>query len=269
MDDDAASPRHKRQSVEREPGRPGRLVLVADGDVMSGQDAARRLREAGWTVVLVRSGTDAVQRFSAGIGVVLLAAQLEDGRGEDSARRLRALPGSGDTPILQLAEAETLTEPDPVFDGLLETPVQPEALDRLLAAIGDVLAANRAADATGCGSGLQPLDQPLPLIDLERWQEQATMLGEAAMARLLAEFLERLPGDVADILRAAAGRRLQDVDNGAHRLKGAALMVGFPRLAAIAHCLRAAAAEGRRDEAALTALPACLRETLAAVADLS
>src|SRR5688500_16627584 len=83
--------------------RPAQRVLVVDDNAVNRQLATAHLRAAGYGVALASTGAEALEAFAnAPADLVLLDIVMPDLDGFETCKRLRALPGGQDTPIVFL-----------------------------------------------------------------------------------------------------------------------------------------------------------------------
>lgn len=240
-------------------GTPLRVLLVDDIEI-NRDVAAGLLRLDGHRVEEAEDGHRALQRIAAAdFDLVLMDLRMPDMDGAEAARRIRALPEpiKAGVPIVGLTASVEPQEIRRCLDAgmnqVLRKPVTLDTLRRALAPAAPVTASAADGDA-------------VPLLDESLLEEHCRALGAGRLRDIVERF--RLSStELKESLEAATARDAAVVREAAHKLAGAAAGLGCLRLSEMAGDLESAAIEGRVDPAALAALDACLRKTLAALAD--
>ncbi len=156
-------------------------VLVAEDDPVGRDVAEELLRSIGLQVETAENGLDAIRRFDAGrFDLVMLDIQMPELDGIDAARRIRALPGGAEIPIVALTADVVAERRDACFAaGINEVLCKPLAPEDLLEKLHRWLP---AAPPSQPPSGQPPMearpDQSADLADL--------VPGLERLARLLA-----------------------------------------------------------------------------------
>jgi signal transduction histidine kinase/DNA-binding response OmpR family regulator len=219
----------------RDPALIGTRVLVAEDNPVNLRVAVHLLQRLGCTVETAVTGGEAVAAVARGaVDLVLMDCQMPEMDGYQAAGVIRRVPGSTHRiPIIAVTASALPGERERCLaagmDGYLAKPL----VESTLAAALHRWLAPAASD-----QDLPPVLDPAPLAELRRRH------GQDMAIEVIAVFRETGLKTLGDLGQAggdlAALRRL------AHRLKGAALLVGLRRLAAAC-----AAAESGRDALAL------------------
>ncbi|WDZ97627.1 response regulator [Herbaspirillum sp. WKF16] len=224
----------------------GPWILVVDDSATSRVMIGRQLGRLGCRAEYAEDGRSALAALEARqYQMVLLDCYLPDVNGYEVARQVRAREGDGAdgyTPLIGIsAEADAAHVRlclDSGMDGILGKPLPPEELRKLL-----LLWCDHEAGAPLAGGN-------------DRQSEEATDLDALFHATSLQDLADmRSAREAADL---AALRRL------AHRMKGAALILGRAQTVLQLERIEAAAREGATDLMAIDALIAALEAALQA-----
>lgn len=226
----------------------GRALVVEDNEI-NRQVAGGLLRNLGLDVDFAQNGQEALDLVAGNPpDLVLMDMQMPVMDGLDATRHLRASGFSG--PIIGLtANAFTADREACLAAGMDSFLAKPATRDKLAAAVAPLLQAAPRGEKPGTQDAAA--DVSSPVVDVEYRQMLIDEFGAEDFARLSQGFLSDAPGLVAEARRAGASADTVAYDAALHRLKGAALTVGFNALAQRAQDLRAAAPA---DGAALAAL---------------
>jgi PAS domain S-box-containing protein len=124
-------------------------VLVVDDNPATLYSTTRFLRAAGFAVIEVTTGTDAVARSAQGVDIVILDVNLPDIDGFEVCRQIRAREATRRLPVIHLS-ATFVADTDKVHgleagaDGYLTHPVEPPVL---VATVRAFLRAREAEEA--------------------------------------------------------------------------------------------------------------------------
>lgn len=240
------------------------LVLLVDDHPTNRLVIARQLALAGYASESAEDGAEALERWRSGRYALLLSdvhmPRLDGYRLARAIREEEARDGRPRTPIVALTAAALKGEAERCLgagmDDYLAKPVSVPVLQTCLqrwlphtAATDAGLDATRAGDAPDAGNsganGAQEADNRTDGRDqapaLDGHTLQALTGGDPAEARaLLDDFLDSTRVDLAELDRALADRDDAGLARQAHKIKGAARLVGATALAEIAAALEAA-----------------------------
>jgi CheY-like chemotaxis protein len=251
-------------------------VLIVDDVAMNRDVAGSILRAAGYEVVGVSGGAEAVAAIKvAAFDVVLLDVRMPDMDGLEATRRIRALDGRrGLTPIVALTAQDNPDEIEQCrqagMNGHVSKPFDP---DELVAAVvrarlaGPIQGTAREPEfmtvsapvATSQATGLE-----VPLIDLETFRRTASFLAPKA----LASCLQKITALAKALQVMLDGPEIPEYDpdefaGAAHVVAGTAGMFGFERLTAASRQFERAKECGTSETAPLAeALSAAIVATL-------
>ncbi len=233
----------------------GSLVLLVDDHPTNRLVLARQLGLAGFACDTAEDGEQALARWRAGrYALVLSDVHMPKMDGYDLARAIRAeeaADGRPRTPIVAITAAAMKGEAERCLeagmDDFLAKPVTiPVLLDRLRRWLPHLGIAGSAPTASGTATGASAL----PVIDPAALSEISG--GSAAVEReVLDDFLAATRGDLDQLRAAMASGEVVRAGREAHKMKGAARLVGAIALSAAAAVIEAAARSG--DFAACTA----------------
>jgi PAS domain S-box-containing protein len=231
------------------PGAIGSRILVVDDVAMNRDIAAAFLRSAGYEIVCVEGGAEAVDAATNGdFLVILMDVRMPKIDGLEASRRIRALPGQrGSVPIIALT-AQVFAEQINACQkaGMNTHLAKPFTLETLLGAIARGVAAaqdrrpnlppgrrqttSEQQTAVACMLGAD-----LPVFDEKVFDLTAAALKPEAVRIYLAGLGDRAEAlnqqlNVWDGGQEAAAELAEE----AHALAGSAGMLGFQRLAFVA-----------------------------------
>ncbi len=198
-------------------------VLLAEDSPDNRRVLLYHLRRMGLDVEAVENGRDAVDRaLVGGFDLVLMDMQMPVLDGYDATRSLRR--SGSRVPIIALTAHALIEDREKCLRAgcaeYLTKPVEPRVLARVLARF------------------LPPADA--------RGAPAAGFADDPELARLVAEYVAGLPGQVAGLRRSLAAGDLGGVEFLAHRIRGVGGMYGFAALTELAGLVEQAARE-RRD----------------------
>jgi signal transduction histidine kinase/CheY-like chemotaxis protein len=217
-------------------------VLLAEDNVVNQRVAEGLLARRGHHVTIVGNGREAVDAVTAGgFDLVLMDVQMPDMDGLEATRRIRAFEKETGTHVRIVAMTAYARREDHTqclasgMDAYLTKPIEPAALDAMLADEGD----------PGGASGEPPRG---------RIVDGAALLhrvggDERLCLDVIGLVLQDVPGRVAAIKDAVDARDADRIRTTAHGLKGMAANVSAERLTAAAATLERLGLEGRLDAA--------------------
>ncbi len=245
-----------------------RVLLVEDNEVNQ-EVMLELLRSVGLHVELAADGVEAIEAVekaarerAAPCDIVLMDVQMPRMDGLEATRRLRALPGCAEIPIIAMTAnaygEDRLACLAAGMDDHLAKPVDPPRLHATLlrwlthAGVGGHIAAGAAAAVAAGGE--------LPAIEgLDAAVAMRYLGGNAALyERVLRQFVQHHGEDVEALrarLRREGAAAMRDL---AHSLKGSAASIGARELPRCAAELEAALAARRPEAEVLAALDAML-----------
>ncbi|MGQ4660841.1 ATP-binding protein [Lysobacter sp. F6437] len=240
--------------------REGSLVLLVDDHPTNRLVIARQLALAGYASESAEDGNEGLQRWRTGrYGLVLSDVHMPGLDGYQLARAIREEEARGDlarTPIVALTASALKGEAERCLGAGMDdylakpvsVPVLQACLQRWLPQTRDEATdpASALAPAGAGGAELAPMpglpqlaDDPPPLDGVTL---DGLTGGDPAEARLLlADFLDSTTGDLAGLDRAVAAGDAPALARQAHKIKGAARLVGAAGLAEAAEALEAVA----------------------------
>ncbi len=226
----ALQPLPKRPSVARH-------VLVVDDHPVNREIVAVGLRGRGYSVDAAASGQAALQAAEREhYDVVLMDLNLPDMSGFDAARGIiEAAKGRGAQPPALLALTASTLDRDREAAreaGMQGFVTKPATSDMIAAAIEAACEGEVAASPPAAASELAILDERI-LDGLVR----AAQADSSVVERLLRLAREELPKDVARWQQAVSAGRSDLAKNAAHRIAGAAALLGAHRLADVSRAL--------------------------------
>jgi CheY-like chemotaxis protein len=211
-------------------------VLLAEDNLVNQEVAATMLRKRGHQVDVVENGRQAVERCRRQrYDVVLMDIQMPEMDGLQATRAIRALPGSGDLPIVALTAHALKDERDRCLaQGMSAYVTKPFKAYELFA----------AAEGWG-GRAAAPAPAEQPPADLEAFRREMVAAGAGDAVRgIVASFVESTPPRIAAIVEAAAAGRALEVARLAHTCKSSAAQLGAQRLATLLAELEREATDG-------------------------
>lgn len=222
-------------------------VLVVDDNEVNRVVAAETLHGLGYSCDVAATGYEAIDRVRArAFDAILMDCQMPGMNGYQTTSELRQLESAAGrrTPIIALTahafhgEAERARAAD--MDDFLTKPVSPRVLDTTL---------RRWIDAKRTG-GLSKEPEKMasasiqPDTGSDAPEDHPVLRDQPRSVRLLEVFLKLAPGQMQELVQAAAAEDAANVRTHAHKLKGSAASVGAIRLAKLAHAIHRAIDEG-------------------------
>jgi CheY-like chemotaxis protein len=204
------------------PGRssPPRRVLVIDDDPVSLGLTAILLESERWEVVQAQSGEQALQKIMAGAApdCILADLRMPSLAGPELAQELRQIAPC----VLLLAMSATPPAAVDGYDGVLQKPLSPKALD-------DVFA------QTGSGAARADAPDPAGVLDVSVFDRLQQAMSAKALAEVVCTFVADTQMRI-DLMRTADGENLR---RQAHTIKGGASMMGAAQVSAAASAIEA------------------------------
>jgi two-component system, NarL family, sensor histidine kinase EvgS len=247
----------------------GSLLLLAEDHPVNRTVITQQLDLIGFRVDVAEDGEDAFERFLTGrYGLVLTDLNMPRMDGYELAvaiRRHERQRGRPRTPVVALSANVMQGEPERTrAAGMDDFMAKPTTIPFLAAKLQQWLPDLTWEPAPGDAEApVAPDDGPIDAAALDLLTG-----GDDAVARAIVEdFVVTSRGDVDALSEAIAARRAADARRLAHRIKGAALIVGARPMASLAQQLEdATAADGEPDWPAVVALADRLRDALVTTA---
>lgn len=213
----------------------GRALVVED-NAINRQVAGGFLRNLGLEVEFAEHGQEALDIVARNPpDLVLMDMQMPVMDGLDATRHLRASGFS--RPIIGLtANAFTTDREACLAAGMDRFIAKPATRDKLATVLATLLTAAPPEEDQGTEEAAEETSRPV--VDAEYRRMLIDEFGAEDFAELARRFLSDAPGLVAEARRASATADTHAYDAALHRLKGAALTVGFNALAQRAQELR-------------------------------
>jgi PAS domain S-box-containing protein len=233
-------------------------VLLAEDNAINRRLASAILEKSGFPVDAVDNGREVVDALEADTryGVVLMDCHMPvmDGyeatktiRDPNSAVRDHSIPIIALTASAMQGDRERCLEAG--MDDYVTKPIDPEALIRAVDA--------HLVDDSG-PSAPSPVEAP-SFVVLDRQALTDRVLGDEDVAGMILEtFVEHTPGLIVTVKVALESGNREEVERGAHTIKGSSANIGGDALCSVAGEMEAAARAGDLDGAA--ALTASLEE---------
>ncbi|MBB3045307.1 response regulator [Nocardioides soli] len=233
----------------------GLRVLVVEDNAVNQLVATGLLEHLGCTVDVADDGAAAVDRLTGehGYAAVLMDCRMPTLDGFDATRRIRAREPAGQrVPIIAMTasalEGERERCLEAGMDDYLTKPVDVAEVERALRTWAGL---PPAAPIVPCPSSVEAVAPP-GVLDPERVEVLAALVkdGTSFFERTAASFMGRVGGQVLAIRGAVERADADALLTSAHQLKGSALNLGLPRVAAIAERLETLGHAGRTDDTA-------------------
>lgn len=210
---------------------PALTILLVEDVPLNADIAIALLEQRGHSVVHAETGEDALALLDTedDLDLVLLDMQLPDMEGDVIARFIRSEPRLANLPVVMLSAnvrkaQEALA--DTRLDGVLSKPLNTEKLDHLLAELFSPSALKRQQQ-TMVTAKSDSKNQRSEVLDIATLQNYLQSLGKEGMARSAKLFAQLLPGYINKLLEAAVQQHETELQNNAHKLKGAAAAIGL------------------------------------------
>ena len=206
---------------------PELTVLLVEDVPLNAEIATNLLEQRGHSVVHAETGEDALALLETedDIDLVLLDMQLPDMTGDQIARFMQQEPHLAQIPIVVLSanvrKAEQQLE-DIQIAGALAKPINTNKLDQILARLFSPSAVRQSQTAE-----TDENEAADTVLDTSTLQDYLQSLGKAPMQRSMQLFQQLVPGYVNKMVEAATMQQLQEFQDAAHKLKGAAASIGL------------------------------------------
>lgn len=206
---------------------PELTILLVEDVPLNAEIATNLLEQRGHTVVHAETGEDALALLETedDIDLVLLDMQLPDMNGDQIARFMQQEPHLAQIPIVVLSanvrKAEQLLAGLQIA-GALAKPINTNNLDQVLARLFSPSAVRQNQQPDHDEQAAQDT-----VLDTTTLQDYLQSLGKGPMQRSIQLFQQLVPGYVNKMVEAATTQQLQEFQDAAHKLKGAAASVGL------------------------------------------
>lgn len=220
-------------------------VLLAEDHPVNQAVIGAILSQQGHDYEIVENGLEALQLLEReSFDVILMDMQMAVMDGYEASREIRRREAVTGKHIRIIAVTGNTTEKDQAafiaagIDGYIAKPVNPQLLIAMLT--GESVSTVRGTDKPG--------DQPLPVLPvqvLNTEQLDARVLGQKSPSVKMASlFLNELPTNIATLETALAENDTAQIKRTAHRMGGAAAMLGAEQMALLAEELESDATTG-------------------------
>jgi signal transduction histidine kinase/CheY-like chemotaxis protein/HPt (histidine-containing phosphotransfer) domain-containing protein len=267
----ASRPKPSRDEAERERS----LVLLAEDHPVNRTVLCHQLDIIGFHVDTAPDGQEGLEMFRSGrYGLVLTDINMPRLTGYELAtaiRRHEEEAGWGRTPILALTANVMQGEPEKCLAaGMDDFVAKPTTIPFLASKLRQWLpqlswpaepapvSLEGGGASAGGGAGAASIDSSV--------LDELTGGDAELVTAVLQDFVETSRIDLRTLDEALSAGDLAEVRREAHRMKGAALLVGAKRMADLAQQIETRAADGSADGDPLVALAGQLSEALEAVA---
>lgn len=242
---------------------PPQSILLAEDNSVNQKVALGLLAKGHHRVTVVTNGRAAVEAVQAhAFDLVLMDMQMPEMDGLEAARIIRKLPGPmGQVPIIALTANAMRGDAERCHSAGMNAhvakPIDPamlfEAMVRVLSADSPVAEASTA-----------------PALADEALASLSAYLDPAAIAEVVALFLDNGAMDCRRLLELADGDPLDEIREYAHDLKGMAAYVGAQAVADLAAAIETAARDGSDGEARamIAELPAVWTATVHSLTEI-
>lgn len=222
--------RNAKSKIEAKARKRGLHILAVEDDPATRIVVQTFLEGLGHRVTMAKDGYAGLDLAAGEMPeLVLMDIGLPGIDGPETARRLRAIKGAQDLPIVAMSahvfKEEVERHLSSGMDGYVGKPLTPQALQQ-------------AIDQASAGNN----DRSLPLqLDRQSFNTDFSALGRAAMIRILDAAEATLPARFSLMHRAIADKTLQTLASLAHATRSSAASAGFKALYESAGSLEAAA----------------------------
>ena len=203
---------------------PSLTILLVEDVPLNAEIASNLLEQRGHLVIHAETGEDALALLETedDIDLVLLDMQLPDMTGDQIARFMQEEEHLAQIPIVVLSANVRKAEQQLAgiqIAGSLAKPINTTNLDQVLAQLfsPSMVRSEHSVVAT-------PQDT---VLDVNTLQDYLQSLGKNSVKRSIQLFQQVLPGYINKMLEAATQQDLNEFQEAAHKLKGAASSVGL------------------------------------------
>lgn len=203
---------------------PSLTILLVEDVPLNAEIASNLLEQRGHLVIHAETGEDALALLETedDIDLVLLDMQLPDMTGDQIARFMKEQDHLAQIPIVVLSANVRKAEQQLAgiqIAGALAKPINTTNLDQVLAQLF----------SPSMVRSIQPIVTTVQdtVLDINTLQDYLQSLGKTSVQRSIQLFQQLLPGYVNKMLEAATQQDLNEFQEAAHKLKGAASSVGL------------------------------------------
>ncbi|HZZ91193.1 MAG TPA: ATP-binding protein [Usitatibacter sp.] len=250
---DTVLARRAAPSIE-EAQAEGTLVLVVDDHPVNRLVLRRQVTALGYASEEAEDGREALEKWRSGrFPLVITDCNMPGMDGYALTRAIREAEGKSvaarSTVVIACTANALKGEAENCFAaGMNDYIAKPVQLPKLMEKLDNWLPIPSGANARGAGAvPMGTLERGTPLGDspLDRAVLAEASGGDARLEHeILAQFRRFNTGDLLRLSTAQDSRRLEDVIQAAHRIKGASRALGAARLASICARIEAAARQG-------------------------
>jgi two-component system aerobic respiration control sensor histidine kinase ArcB len=203
---------------------PSLTVLLVEDVPLNAEIAINLLEQRGHSVIHAETGEDALALLETedDIDLVLLDMQLPDMTGDQIARFMQQESHLAQIPIVVLSA--NVRKAEQQLSGLqiagsLAKPINTANLDQILAQLFSPSSVRAKVNPASASSDT--------VLDTATLQDYLQSLGKSSVKRSIQLFQQLLPGYLNKMLEAASQQQMQEFQEAAHKLKGAAASVGL------------------------------------------
>jgi CheY-like chemotaxis protein len=221
-------------------GFAGKNVLVVDDNEVNLLVAQRMLEQLGFRVSLATNGQQAIDAVTDHTyDAVLIDSQMPGMDGNQATSIIRRMEGDDKhTPIIALTANAMVPDREKAFkagvDAYLTKPI---FLEDLEAALSGLIGTHEDTPVFVVSSDLRlsmfASDAAFDTNIVEELRRISGAGSQDLFAEMVSQFLDQIPGDLAELNSTAAGGEIAAVKRQAHKLLGLCRQIGAQRMAAI------------------------------------
>ena len=215
-------------------------VLVVDDNEVNLLVAQRMLEQLGFQVSLATNGQQAIDACTDHVyDAVLIDSQMPGMDGNQATSIIRKMEGKDrHTPIIALTANAMAPDREKAFEaGVDDYLTKPVFLEDLEAALSKIIGTDEDTPVFVVSSGLRlSMSGSDAAFDTNVVEELRRISGSGPQdlfSEMVSQFLDQIPGALAELNRTAAGGEIAAVKRQAHKLLGLCRQIGAQRMAAV------------------------------------